>query len=199
MENIWDQKFSSESYLYGELPNPGFKSFISSNKPGKILLPGEGEGRNAVFAAQQGWDVYAADKSMVAMRKAKMLSEKYGVNFNYALGDLMEQDYALESFDVIAPIFFHLNPEIRIQLHQFFVSLLKPGGKLYVLGFSTEQLNYSSGGPKDKNMLYSESKLAEDFKELQVIKNIRIETSLEEGEGHEGPASLIEFEALKPL
>ncbi|HRW96457.1 MAG TPA: SAM-dependent methyltransferase, partial [Bacteroidales bacterium] len=71
MNNPWDARFSGEDFYYGEVPNSFFADFLSSVKfKGKILLPGEGEGRNAVYAAGLGWDVTAFDSSEVARAKA---------------------------------------------------------------------------------------------------------------------------------
>ena len=49
MENFWDIRFKEEDYAYGTLPNAFFKETLNTYKPkGKLLLPAEGEGRNAV-------------------------------------------------------------------------------------------------------------------------------------------------------
>ena len=72
---FWDMRYGDKDYAYGTEPNVYFKSFIDSNSSGKMLLPGEGEGRNAVYAAINGWDVYAVDQSQAGMEKAKKLAE----------------------------------------------------------------------------------------------------------------------------
>ena len=69
MKEFWNERYAAENYVYGTLPNTFFKYELSRLRPGKILLPAEGEGRNAVYAAEQGWDVYAFDYSHEAKRK----------------------------------------------------------------------------------------------------------------------------------
>jgi hypothetical protein len=64
MNNFWDERYADEEYVYGTTPNQYFKQELEKLTPGKILLPGEGEGRNAVFAATQGWKVTARSKSL---------------------------------------------------------------------------------------------------------------------------------------
>ncbi len=197
MKEFWNDRFSSDNYVYGEDPNQILKAFIDRNEPGTILFPGEGEGRNAVYAAQQGWDAKAIDQSDVGMQKAMNLASKCNVDIDYSIGDILTFDYKLESFDAIALVFFHLPNMLRETIHQHLISLLKPGGRILVVGFTEEQLDYSSGGPKNIEMLYSEDILKEDFKTLDVIDCAKKIVELNEGPGHRGKGSVIRFEALK--
>ena len=48
---FWDKRYNNEDLIYGTEPNKFFKQYIDKIKPGRILLLGEGEGRNAVYAA----------------------------------------------------------------------------------------------------------------------------------------------------
>ena len=75
--------------------------------PGKILLPAEGEGRNAVFAASIGWNVTAFDISDAGKEKAERLADKYGVNIQYMIGDVKDLVFEVESFDAIGLVFAH--------------------------------------------------------------------------------------------
>lgn len=51
---FWNERYSANETVYGDKPNKFFKQFIDTHKPGKILLPAEGEGRNALYAASKG-------------------------------------------------------------------------------------------------------------------------------------------------
>lgn len=86
--NPWDIRYANAQYVYGTEPNQFFKHNIDMLLPGKILLPAEGEGRNAVYAAQQGWMVDAMDSSIQARHKALYLAEKKNVSITYQLGTL---------------------------------------------------------------------------------------------------------------
>ncbi|MGQ9644743.1 MAG: SAM-dependent methyltransferase, partial [Ignavibacterium sp.] len=50
-KQYWNERFSSEDYIYGTEPNTFLKEQLENLKPGKALFLGEGEGRNAVYAA----------------------------------------------------------------------------------------------------------------------------------------------------
>ena len=66
MENFWDQRYSEPGFAYGKDTNGFFRQVLDEMQPGKLLLPGEGEGRNAVYAASRHWEVTAFDQSRVA-------------------------------------------------------------------------------------------------------------------------------------
>ncbi|MCU0373551.1 MAG: SAM-dependent methyltransferase, partial [Ignavibacteria bacterium] len=90
-KNFWNERYASPDFAYGTEPNDFFKREISKLVPGKLLLPGEGEGRNAVFAAIKGWDVTAVDFSEQAKIKALKLADENNVKINYLVSPL--EDY----------------------------------------------------------------------------------------------------------
>jgi SAM-dependent methyltransferase len=197
MNEFWNDRYSQKEYVYGTEPNNFFKKSIEKTTVGKILLPAEGEGRNAVFAAKLGWDVTAFDFSHSAMKKAIDLAEKEKVKINYLIKDY--NNYAAEEdyFDCIALIFVHPPKKLRKQFHNKLLTLLKPGGKLILEGFSKDQINYNSGGPKDIEMLFSKEELLEDFKGVQKIELNTNEAELSEGLFHKGIASTVQLFIIK--
>ena len=56
MKEFWDTRYAEIDFAYGKTPNTFFKDSIDKLTPGKLLLPADGEGRNAVYAATKGWD-----------------------------------------------------------------------------------------------------------------------------------------------
>lgn len=69
MNEFWETRYKSPTYAYGTKPNEFFKESIDKLNPGRVLLPAEGEGRNAVYAAQRGWSAEAFDFSEAARPK----------------------------------------------------------------------------------------------------------------------------------
>jgi 2-polyprenyl-3-methyl-5-hydroxy-6-metoxy-1,4-benzoquinol methylase len=80
---FWDERYSTTEFIYGSEPNSFFKSELEKLASGKILLLGEGEGRNAVYTALNGWTVDAVDFSLKAKEKALQLAEENKVHINY--------------------------------------------------------------------------------------------------------------------
>ena len=127
--NFWDSRFGGEDFLYGKEPNAFFAEFLSSiDKKGKLLLPAEGEGRNAIFAAKSGWEVTALDSSAVGREKALKFARDEGVEIEYEILDLQNFEARPDQFDFIAIIFGHFPSAFRQDLHQKFIKSLKSGG-----------------------------------------------------------------------
>ena len=157
MNSFWNERYSAKEYIYGEDSNIFFAEQLSLLKPGSIILPCEGEGRNAVFAASNGWKVNAFDSSEAGKIKALQLADKKGVSIKYVVDDAMAITYPESSADVVAFIYAHLPPATRKLIHKKAITWLKPGGKIILEAFNPNQLQNISGGPKDVSMLYTES------------------------------------------
>lgn len=178
--------------VYGDQPNRFFQSFIDSNEPGSIMLPAEGEGRNALYAASKGWQVYAFDQSEVGREKAMIKATGKGLDFTYDILKL-EDFVSSAQYDAIALIFVHLEPGLRKKFHRELVKSLKPGGILILEAFNPHQRDHASGGPKDVSMLYDTEMLKEDFSELIIDQNEALEVVLNEGPFHQGSAEVVRF------
>ncbi|SHO62705.1 class I SAM-dependent methyltransferase [Algoriphagus zhangzhouensis] len=196
MKEFWNQRYGAKEYAYGVEPNQFLKEELERIKPGKALFPAEGEGRNAVFAAKLGWEVFAFDISESGKLKAEKLAGLEGVSLDYQVGTLEEMNYEKESFDLIVLIFAHFPKPIRSLIHAGLLELLKPGGLVILECFSKAHLAFSTanpkaGGPKEISMLFSREELMEDFASLQEISLDEIEVFLSEGEFHQGQSSVI--------
>ncbi len=198
MKAMWDERYQSNVYQYGINPNDFFAEQIAQLPVGRILIPAAGEGRDAVYAAKLGWEVYAFDLSEQGQAKAMKLAREQHVQLHYVCSDATKVQFPHESFDVIMSTYFHTPPEIRAQVHAQFVKWLKPGATLLVEGFNKRQLAHSSGGPKNMEWLFDTSTLASDFNTLAIQLNQEIKRTLNEGPLHQGLAEVIQFKAKKP-
>ena len=197
MNSFWNERYAVEEYVYGTEPNEFCKAELEELTPGKILFPAEGEGRNAVFAAILGWDVFAFDASIEGKKKADKLAKDKGVNINYTINSYDNIQYKPESFDCLVLIYAHTHPLKRKEYHKKLTSLLKPGGKLIIEGFSKKQINNKTGGPRDVNMLFSEEELKNDFDNLSHITIEEKDILLNEGQFHNGKASIVRLKGSK--
>jgi 2-polyprenyl-3-methyl-5-hydroxy-6-metoxy-1,4-benzoquinol methylase len=198
----WNERYSQEEFAYGEAPNNYLKSQLEKLPIGSILFPAEGEGRNAVYAAQLGWDVDAFDISMEGKNKALKLAEKKLVSIDYQVGALDELNFKLEQFDAIALIYAHFPAKIKSAYHQKLDTLLKKGGTIIFESFSKKHLAYVTadekvGGPKDIDSLFSIEEIKADFPNYTFLELVEVDIELKEGLYHNGIGSVIRFVGRK--
>ncbi len=197
MKNQWDERYASLEYIYGTEPNNFLKEQLSNLKPGKILFPAEGEGRNAVYAASLGWETDAFDQSTEGQRKAIQLAGQKGVTVNYFIQSLADWNPEPDQYDCIALIFLHLPEGLRQQVHKAAIKALKPGGVILLEAFTINQLPRTSGGPKSVEMLFTRQQIASDFDGLTFLRLSESLSLLNEGILHQGMADLIQLIAYK--
>lgn len=198
MSQFWDQRYRTEEYAYGREPNAFFSAQLKIRAPGYLLLPGEGEGRNAVYAASRGWTVDAFDQSSVGQSKALALASELGVQISYSLSTMDDFSFMENHYDAVGLLFFHMDPAGREHLHRKAFESLKPGGSLFLEAFHKEQLKNNTGGPKSIDMLFDEECLSSDFALFETIQLEKRAVELNEGPFHQGPASVIRYLGIKP-
>lgn len=198
----WNKRYCAETFAYGEQANLFLKEQLANLPPGNILFPAEGEGRNAVFAAQLGWNVSAFDISIEGQRKARILAAKNKVSIDYRLGELHELDYRDKRFDVLALIYAHFPPVIKSRMHKALDQLVIKGGLVIFEAFSKNHLDYLAldervGGPRDLDSLFSVDEISADFDNYDILELREEEIELHEGLFHNGLGSVIRFVGQK--
>jgi len=180
--NSWDEKYGAPGHYYGTEPN-GFLREHHAMIPagGRVLCLAEGEGRNAVFLAQQGYRVVAVDQSPVGLRKAEILAAERGVTISTVVADLA--DYRIEPgrFDGIVSIWCHLPPPLRADVHRRVVAGLKRGGAFLLEAYTPAQLHYGTGGPKSIDLLPTLAELRIELDGLDLVHAVEREREVHEG------------------
>jgi len=195
----WEGRFAAADYVFGKAPN----YFLASCKPllprsGKALSVADGEGRNGVWLAEQGLDVLSIDFSPSAQRKALMLARERGVTIAVERADVHAWVYPNAAYDVVVEIFTQFStPEERARKWAGMRATLKPGGLLIVQGYTPKQLDYGTGGPKERDQLYTRPMLEEAFAGLRDMRFIEEEREIHEGTSHGGMSAVIGLTARK--
>jgi len=122
----WDSVYKTDQFIYGKKPS----KFLVENSHyipygAKVLDVGMGEGRHAVYLAQQGYDVTGVDISPMAIKKAEKLAKEFNVNIKTIASSIEKFKITPESFDAIV-CFYYVDRKILGKLKR----LLKPGGVL---------------------------------------------------------------------
>ncbi len=199
MQDLWNGKFSREGYLYGKAPN----SYLASHIDGlpassSILFLGEGEGRNACYAALHGHSVLALDASDIGLNKAQQLATDMDVDIKTLHIDLAHWEAEVH-YDAVMASFLHLKEPLRTLAFGKAISALKPSGVFVAEFFSIKQLPLQSGGPKDPELLYTVDSLQNIFdrSDIEILRLEEVVDLLHEGRGHQGDAELIRIVVRK--
>jgi SAM-dependent methyltransferase len=197
---MWNQRFAGDDYLFGREPN----DYLRAKTPllpagGSVLCVADGEGRNSVWLARQGFQVQAFDASEVGVAKARRLASEAGVAVNNTVCDCEQWDWQPHRFDAVVAVFIQFaDPAMRERLFANMVRALKPGGVLILQGYTPKQLDYKTGGPGQLSHLYTAELMQEAFKDLQINELVEYEAELNEGTRHTGRSALLGLVAIKP-
>lgn len=195
----WESRFAAEHYVFGTEPNAFLRAQSALIAPGaRVLSIADGEGRNGVWLAEQGFDVTAQDFSPRAQQKARALAVQRGVSLRFEMSDLTARVWEDAEYDAVVGIFFQfLGPQARADVFRGMARALRKGGLLLIEGYGLRQLEFGTGGPKVLENLYTEALLREAFADFTDVRTWSHETAIDEGPGHSGMSALVDLVARR--
>jgi SAM-dependent methyltransferase len=194
---MWDERYSTDEYAYGTEPNNFLKDNYKCIPKGRVLSLAEGEGRNAVFLAKQGYTVTAIDSSLTGINKGKKLAKNNGVEVEFIHADLLEYDLGINQWDGVISIFFPLSSLQRKELHKKVANGLNKNGVFLLEAYTPEQLTFATGGGNNIEFMQSKKSLMDDFKQLKFNHLMELERDVVEGIYHTGKGSVVQAIATK--
>lgn len=194
----WNERFAEAEHAYGTEPNDFLRQWSVKVPAGKVLCLAEGQGRNAVYMAQQGHGVTAVDASDVGLSRARMLAKEKAVNIETCHADL--NDFVIEQgyWQGVVSVFCHLPAELRRRVHADVVEGLAPGGVLILEAYTPAQIALNTGGPRDATLCMQLDELREELKGLQILHALETEREIIEGKYHHGLGAVVQVVAIKP-
>ena len=195
--DAWNERYSNPQFAYGEVANAWLIECLPKVTGGaKLLFAAEGEGRNAAYAATNGYETVCFDMSMAGKQKAQLLFSKLGLPApDYQITDALETDFELAGFDGLVMVYAHFPPAIRALATRHLLSFVKPGGFIVFEAFAEEQLEYqklhTSGGPREIEWLYTTVSAEREFINVRWMQLEEKEVELSEGAYHAGPAKVV--------
>lgn len=200
-EAIWNQRYrdAGDAYLFGTAPN----AFLAREAPrllagSRVLSVADGEGRNSVWLAGRGHRVTATEISPVALEKARRLASENHVAVDFVLADILAWTWPEAVYDAVVAIFIQFaGPQERVALFEGLKRALKPGGLLFLQGYTPKQLEYRTGGPPSEANMYTPALLEAAFGDLEILDLREYEDDLAEGAAHCGRSALIQLIARR--
>jgi SAM-dependent methyltransferase len=175
----WDERYAAAELVWSAGPNQFVEQALTELSPGRALDLACGEGRNARWLAEQGWQVTAMDFSPVAIEKGRRMAGEVGDRLadriDWQVGDAL--DTALPSdLDLVVIAYLQIPAAERTEVMCRAFAALAPGGHLFVVGHDTTNLTEGTGGPPDPAVLYEAADVLDDLagEELEVVRAERV-------------------------
>ncbi|SDB80178.1 Methyltransferase domain-containing protein [Raineyella antarctica] len=161
----WDRRYAEATRVWRAEPHEEVVAAVAGLTPGRALDVASGEGRHAIWLAENGWQVTAIDFSAVGLDKGRDEAARRGLDIEWVVDDVTtwtpEQRY-----DLVLVAFLHIGTEVYDRLRGY----LAPGGHLLVVGHARRNVTEGVGGPQDPAMLDSPETLRLAAGDLQVLR-----------------------------
>ncbi|WP_058368640.1 class I SAM-dependent methyltransferase [Psychrobacter sp. ENNN9_III] len=198
---MWNERYSKPEYVFGTEPNDFLKEqFQRIPAGGRVLCLAEGEGRNAVFLAEQGYRVTAMDLSDVGLNKALKLAIDRDVTITTQVADLADYQFGENEWDGMVSIWAHMPTDVRQYIHTQIVPALRPNGVFILEAYTEQQLDMEAvGGPPaaQKVRFNSLKNIQNELTELEEIIGVEKQRMVTEGTGHHGLSAVVQFVGKK--
>jgi SAM-dependent methyltransferase len=182
----WNSRYASPGLFWSAEPNVFLVEQVADLPPGRALDLGAGEGRNAIWLAEQGWHVTAVDFAEAGLAKAREIAEQRGVSLDLVHADLTGYHPEAGAFDLVALLYLHLpRPELAGVVDRAGRSLA-PGGIFLLIGHERSNLEHGYGGPQRAELLYTADEIADMLGglDVEVAETRRRTVETEQGVRH---------------
>ncbi len=163
-EAFWEAMYRSRSAAWSGRPNPQLVTEAAELTPGVALDVGCGEGADAVWLAERGWQVTAIDISPTALQRAQAHAAQAGPTvagrITWLHADLMAEPQSLGSFALVSAHFMQLPAAQRERLHRRLAAAVSPGGTLLVVGHHPSDVHAGVGRPHRPDLMFTAEQVA---------------------------------------
>jgi len=181
----WNRRYAGSELVWTAQPNRFLVAEASGLRPGRALDLACGEGRNAVWLAEQGWQVTGVDFSEVALDKARDLAAARGVEAEWEQADLLAYQPAPRAFDLVLVFYLQLPAAQRRTIVRAAADAVAPGATLLLVAHDRSNLEHGHGGPQQPAVLYTAGEVVADLdgSGLEIERAERVERPVQTPDG----------------
>jgi SAM-dependent methyltransferase len=186
----WNERYAEKELVWSMGPNQLFAEHVDGLKSGRALDVASGEGRNAIWLAEQGWKVDAIDFSDVGIEKAREIADRRMVSVNWIVADVCDYNFPVDHYDLAAVLYLHTPRQEREQWFPGLIRSVAPGGRFVYIGHDQRNITEGVGGPQDASLLATVDELLVylDGFNIEVAEVYERPTGSDPGHGGEGRA-----------
>jgi SAM-dependent methyltransferase len=167
----WDRRYAGSELVWTAEANRFLVQEVGGMAPGRGLDLACGEGRNAVWLAERGWQVTGVDFSEVGLEKARQLADSRGVHAEWIPADLLAYRPEPGAFELVIVFYLQVPAAERTLILETAATAVAPGGTFLLVGHDSTNIGEGHGGPQDPTVLYT----AEDVSLGLAGTGLRIE------------------------
>lgn len=201
---LWDQRYAASDLVWSATPNRWVEQLTSGLVPGTALDLAGGEGRNALWLAERGWQATVVDFSQVALDRAQQLAvERLGsdaTRLRTELADLLAYPPRPRAYDLVLVVYLQIPAEQRRIVIRTAAEAVAPGGRLVIIAHDTTNLADGVGGPQNPDVLYSPADVIDDLEGTGLVVDCA-ETADRPVQTEDGPRVALDalVVALRPV
>ncbi len=207
----WDERYAASELVWSAGPNQFVAAELGGLTPGRAVDLAAGEGRNAIWLAERGWQVTAVDFSLVGLDKGREVQARHphgrDLHIDWVHGDVLEFHADAAGYDLALLAYLQLaGEEMHTAVRRAFAALAG-GGTFFLVGHDSTNLTEGTGGPQDPDVLYTAEEVLGylDGERFEVIRAERVErlvpaaSAAEAPDGHRGEPERTAYDALVHL
>jgi SAM-dependent methyltransferase len=181
----WDRRYADRELVWTSQPNRFLVAEAATLAPGRALDVGCGEGRNAVWLAERGWEVTGVDFSEVGLDKARGLAQARGVQGRWVPANLLEYTPEPRAFELVLVFYLQVPAEDRRTIVRTVAEAVAPGGLFLLVAHDSSNLEHGHGGPQNPAVLYTAADVAGDLdgSGLEIERAVTVERPVDTPDG----------------
>lgn len=192
----WNKRYADKEFVWTVSANQFLVVEIHDLKAGRALDLGTGEGRNAVWLAEQGWQVSAVDFSEVSLDKARRLAKARKVNVEWVVADVTRYQPRRARYELVFMCYLQLPEHERRRVMAHARDAVAPGGTFLYIAHDLSNLQHGHGGPKDPAVLCTPKDVVSDLPGFEVLKAEVVQRQVSHEPAHGGPCDAVAFDTL---
>ncbi len=201
----WDERYAAGALVWSARPNQFVEQELSDLAPGRALDLAAGEGRNALWLAERGWQVTAVDFSQVGLDKGRAIQARHErateLRVDWVCADALTFDPAPVEFDLALLAYLQLPAEQRRTAVRRAFTSLAVGGTFFLVAHDSTNLGEGTGGPQDPSVLYTAAEVLGDLdgERFDVVRAGRAERAVPADDEHRGEPDRTAYDAVVRL
>lgn len=164
----WNERYAGKELVWTNRANRFLVEVAQPVTPGRALDLGAGEGRNAIWLAERGWQVTAVDFSDVGLAKGRELAAARGVDAEWVHADVLDYEPQAQAFDLVALLYLQLRFVDLAPVLRRAAAAVAPGGTFLLVAHDASNILHGHGGPQNAEVLYDAQQAAAELGDLAV-------------------------------